>query len=516
MKYLRISASLLLVLACSLFSGTQSNLQVGSRTAIVYVPTTINNPAVVISMHGIGIPASMNQGMMQFEKIADTANFIVVYPEAEDLRWDLGSNKDIDYLMAIVDQLYQKHSIDRDRVYATGFSMGGMMSWYLSCKIPDKIAAIVPGNGYPMGGLSGCVETRHVPALQIHGNADNFVSYSGFVGNFMPAQRTRYGCPANPVKVSPYPVGVNGRNASQLAQPSKSFMETWAPCVNNGLQSEMSLLTVNGMIHDWATPNKANANEDATYTGKPFDVNGTWEAWNYMRTRSLKGSTPVIVVPAHRDSVFNGSFANGSTGWSLNVWGGTAQGAVDNGMYKIDVTATGDQSYSVQLVQNGIILEKGKSYSARFDAYASVARSIEVNMEMDVEPWTSYLPSVKSVDLTQTKKSYNVDFTMTMATNSNSRLAFNAGKATGSVFLDNITIREIDAPTATLGLQHNAIVSRIRLISPMGQTVRVIEGHVASLKGLDVSGLPAGLYLVQVESQGKILNHSRMMVGVNH
>jgi len=293
MKYLM----LILLLAGSVFAATSWTLKVGSRTAVIYAPDNRSNPALVISMHGIGGGTWWTPGAMQYEKIADTANFVVAYPAGANSAWDLTGTSDVNFILAIIDSMYNRYQIDRNRVYASGFSMGGMMSWWLSCKIPDKIAAIVPGDGYPLGGMSGCSEVRHVPVLQIHGTADDFVSYSGFVGSFMPAQRTRYGCPSTPVKTSPYPVEVNGRNAAQLAQGSKSFMEYYGPCEKDGLTSEMALLSVDGMIHDWATPDKLNTNDDTNYNGKPFDVNGTWEAWNFMKTHSLTGDIVVVVTP---------------------------------------------------------------------------------------------------------------------------------------------------------------------------------------------------------------------------
>jgi poly(3-hydroxybutyrate) depolymerase len=294
MKYLMMP----LLLAGSAFAASSWTLNVGSRSAIVYAPDQRDKPALVIGLHGMYGSAGWSQGAMQYEKIADTANFVVAYPGSEGSFWDISGDKDVNFILAIIDSMYNRYQIDRDRVYVSGFSMGGMLSWHLSCKIPDKIAAIVGGNGFPLYGMSGCSETRHVPALQIHGNSDTFVKYTDFVGSFMPAQRTRYGCPATPVKTSPYPVEVNGRNALQLAQPSKSYMEYYGPCEKDGLKSEMALLTVNGMIHDWATPDKANTNDvQPEYLGKPLDVNGTWEAWNWMRTHSLKGNIPVVVTP---------------------------------------------------------------------------------------------------------------------------------------------------------------------------------------------------------------------------
>lgn len=296
----------ILLIAGVASTATRSDLKIGTRTAIVYNPTGYKNPPLVISMHGMGIPASWNQGMMMFEKYADTAKdkFITVYPQGEDNHWDLGGTKDVNFIVAIIDSMVKRYGVDRNRVYATGFSMGGMMSWYLSCKIPDKIAAIVPGNGFPLGGMSGCSEVRHVPVLHIHGTADDFVKYTDFVNNFNPSQRTRYGCPTTAVRTSPYPAD---------KPTSLSFKETWSPCVKNGLRSEISLIHVTGMIHDWATPGKANANEDPKYKGKPFDIDGTQEAWNWMKLQSLAGTTGVSEKsssPAARFSV-EASFSAG-------------------------------------------------------------------------------------------------------------------------------------------------------------------------------------------------------------
>lgn len=276
------------------FAASRSDLKVGDRTAIVYNPTGYKNPPLVISMHGMGIPASYNQGMMMFEKYADTAKdkFITVYPQGVNNQWDLGSMKDVNFITAIIDSMYKRYGIDKNRVYVSGFSMGGMMSCYLTCKIPDKIAAAVPGDGFPLGGMSGCSETRHVPVLHIHGNADDFVKYTDFVGSFLPAQLTRYGCPAK-TTIKPYPAS---------KPTSGSYRDNYASCVKNGLKSEIDFITVDGMIHDWATPGKANANDDTRYKGKPFDIDGTQEAWNFMKQWSLNGGAMGVLEQASRAS----------------------------------------------------------------------------------------------------------------------------------------------------------------------------------------------------------------------
>jgi poly(3-hydroxybutyrate) depolymerase len=478
----------ILVVAGAAFAGTQWTLNVGTRTATIYAPDKRDSPALVISMHGLGGGAWWSVSAMNYKPYADTANFVVAYPNGESSQWDLGTMKDVNFITAIIDSMYNRYKIDRDRVYASGFSMGGMMSWYLSCKIPDKIAAIVPGDGYPLGGLSGCSETRHVPALQIHGTADDFVSYSGFVNSFLPSQRTRYGCPTTAVRTKPYPEGVNGRNASQLAQTSKSFMDYWGPCTKDGLTSELALISVDGMIHDWATADKANASDDVNYKGKPFDVNGTWEAWNFMRQWTLKGrTTQVATIPAHRDTIYNGSFALGTPGWTFNVWSGGAQGSVANGEYKIAIDSLGSGNSAIQLVQNGIILQQGKTYEVKFDAYAAANRTLEANVEQDVSPWTSYLSALKSFDLTTTKTTYSYTFTMTAPTDSNSRVSFNAGASKETVYLDNVSIKAVTAGVLAKGVS--------------------LTGRLSWSAGvLSLSGMESGsLQIVDTRGRGRII-----------
>lgn len=329
-------ASVLLTQVAS--AQTWTDFQVGDQTrkALVYVPEGIEAPPLLISLHGRGIPAGWNQGMMKFEPIADREKFIVVYPEANnDLNWDLGGTSDIDFVLQIIEDMSDQHGIDRKRVYASGFSMGGMFSHTLACRIPNVIAAIAPGNGYPLGGLHGCDESRNVPIFHMHGTADDFVKYSG-IHAFLNTRIQAYGCPSTPVRTEPYPEG---------AADSKSFKESWGPCPNeDGTESEVVLISVAGMIHDWATPGKANTNEDPEFNGKPFDIDGSEEAWAFLKTYSLDGKLGGPVdpggegtggTPSTDDPGAGGSDANDGTGGADTgpgvATGGAGSGAPANG-----------------------------------------------------------------------------------------------------------------------------------------------------------------------------------------
>ena len=215
-------------------------------------------------------------------------------------------------------------------------------------------------------------------------------------------------------------------------------------------------------------------------------------------------SKPTVTVPAHRDSVFDGGFGQDALGWTFNVWEGGAKGSVVNGEYKIEIDSVGMNNSGIQLVQNGIILQEGKSYQVKFDAYASAKRSLEANVEQDTSPWTSYLPALQSFDLTTTKTTYSYAFTMTNPTDSNGRIGFNAGASTESVFLDNVSIKEVAtgvsarAGVVTGGLRWSAGV----LVLPMTESgkLQIVDAKGRSrifdlVEGRASTGpLPAGIY----------------------
>ena len=184
------------------------NFQVGSTTRkmLVYAPSTIvPGRPLLISMHGYNQDIAYQQSQTKWELIAKENNFVVVYPGGINNSWDLSGTSDIDFILAIIDEMYERYGIDRDRVYLSGFSMGGMMTYYAATKIADKIAAFAPVSGYMMGGPN-TNSSRPIPIIHTHGTSDDVVSYSG-VSTCLNAWVTRNGCPTTAQVTKPYPVG---------------------------------------------------------------------------------------------------------------------------------------------------------------------------------------------------------------------------------------------------------------------------------------------------------------------
>jgi polyhydroxybutyrate depolymerase len=143
-------------------------------------------------LHGLGDVVANFQGV-GFQAVADTANFIVVYPEAlidplftQATAWNSGAgafgislNGDIDdvgFINALIDTMSAHYNIDQSRVFATGFSMGGFMSNRLACELNNRIASTASVAG-PLGGALDCQPGRAIPVCHFHGTDDTDVGY---------------------------------------------------------------------------------------------------------------------------------------------------------------------------------------------------------------------------------------------------------------------------------------------------------------------------------------------------
>jgi poly(3-hydroxybutyrate) depolymerase len=260
----RISVSLVITLILSaVVVAQQDSFLIGGlmRSYIVYAPSGISNPALVINMHGLGSNAAQQRAYTQFDKIADREKFIVVYPNGVSNSWDITANRDVTFILALIDTINAQYKIDRSRVYATGMSMGGYMSHRLGCAAAGVIAAIAPVSG--LNASYNCAPVRPMPVLQIHGTADSTVKYSG-VAATISGWVFKNGCPPTPQLTSPYPAS----NPN-----SKVRKDYYGPCSQN---SEVILLTVEGGGHAWPGG-----------LGLASDINASEEIWAFFKNHSL-------------------------------------------------------------------------------------------------------------------------------------------------------------------------------------------------------------------------------------
>ncbi len=177
-------------------NGTMT-VQGNLRKYVVYVPAIYYSQPqrvpLLIGLHGFGDNVA-NFSRICMSSIADTANYIVVYPEAltdpllGSTAWNSGAGAlgvivnntvdDVGYISRLMDTMIAHYTIDTNRMYVFGFSFGGFMTNRMAAEKANRITAAAS-----VSGLRGNYVTANpgvsVPYLHFHGTTDPTISYDG-------------------------------------------------------------------------------------------------------------------------------------------------------------------------------------------------------------------------------------------------------------------------------------------------------------------------------------------------
>lgn len=258
---------------------------------------------LVFNLHGLLMNATSQETYSEFSPIADRERFIVVYANGINNSWNTfnipyhGGVDDVGFLSALLDTLHKNYHINLNRVYSTGMSNGGFMSYRLACELSERIAAIASVTGSMTDSMMYyCNPSRPVPVMRIHGTNDLIVNYNGG-GNIMSVDTSnsfwiqRNNCPTNP-NVIQIPNIVTNDNCT--AEKS-----AWTPCDN---QSEVIFYKVNAGGHTW--PGAADM-----FGGIAGATNQDFEAseaiWEFFNQYDLQGKRePVSAQQPGRKTEF--------------------------------------------------------------------------------------------------------------------------------------------------------------------------------------------------------------------
>ncbi|MFN5900196.1 MAG: alpha/beta hydrolase-fold protein, partial [Planctomyces sp.] len=136
-------------------------LQVGQqqrRAVVVNAPVDGSKRPAVLVLHGGMGSAAVMRANSGFDRVAREQGFMVVYAEGtafagdERRAWNTGhllrrqvrDADDIAYFDALIDRLTQAHGADAERIYMTGGSNGGMMTFVYGVARAERLAAIAP------------------------------------------------------------------------------------------------------------------------------------------------------------------------------------------------------------------------------------------------------------------------------------------------------------------------------------------------------------------------------------
>jgi hypothetical protein len=193
----------------------------------------------------------------------------------------------------------------------------------------------------------------------------------------------------------------------------------------------------------------------------------------------------VNLVQPGQNMLANGDFSAGSNNWIFatnNTGAGTFN--VVTGACLIHITSAGTVSTDIQLRQSGLKLIQGKKYYLEFDGSAvGGTHIIEAKLGQDQSPFGIYYAA--SPALTPVRQHFVYSFTMTDATDLNSRLMFNMGGGARDVILDNVTVymaypTQVIVTLATLPGGLNVSMDGTNYTTPASLTCATNSSHTLS------------------------------------
>lgn len=151
--------------------------------------------AVVIALHGGG--GNATQMIKRFQDQAQEHSFLLVAPQGvgpSDKKGVWNSTgccgeatqqqvNDIEFIKQLIIDLQQYYSIDKKRIYVTGFSNGGMLTYQLANKLSQQLAAVAVVSGAMFNDQPTSLDAVPVPMMIIHGERDPVVPVQGGISS---------------------------------------------------------------------------------------------------------------------------------------------------------------------------------------------------------------------------------------------------------------------------------------------------------------------------------------------
>ena len=272
------------------------------RRFYLYVPNnySANIPIpVLFNFHGGGgDPISYMNYTSDMRGLAEANNFILIYPEAiadpntGSISWiDKATNgaprDEILFIESIINSVSSNYSVDLDRIYACGYSEGGIFSYELACRLNNYIAGIASVSGSMLTesersnlGFSNC-SPQHPTAIMLIPGTNDSNAHSLYQGCCLGwgldsyylsvDQITDYWTNYNTTDNNPSVSDVSNTNTSDGSTVQRKI---WS---NGQGGVEVQELKIIGGEHEWPG------------TSGNMDINANNEIWQFLSKFDKKG-----------------------------------------------------------------------------------------------------------------------------------------------------------------------------------------------------------------------------------
>ena len=237
------------------------------------------NAPVLFVLHGYTSRALWIMNYSGFQSIADEFGFLVIYPQGTLLpstgqtHWNVGgwttssTTDDVSFINSLINFIDDEYSIDPKRIYSTGMSNGGYMSYKLACDLSSKIAAVVSVTGsMTYETVDGCNPAHPTSVAQIHGLQDSVVSYYGSAWSKPIEEVMEYWANNNNCS--------NESNSSEITGSNGGGThDVFSECDN---QTSVELFLMIIMGHDWPSLNN-------------HDIQASTTIWDFLSKYDIDG-----------------------------------------------------------------------------------------------------------------------------------------------------------------------------------------------------------------------------------
>lgn len=242
------------------------------RSYILYIPKNLPEDApLVIGLHGYTSSPETFKNNFGWDKVAEENKFLMCYPQGTispytnyshwNARLTLSTVDDVGFLSDLALYLADEYNLNNDKLFVTGFSNGGFMSYTLGCERPDVFRAIAPVaglmseytyNSYNPQSLTAKNWLQYqpatpVPVCHIHGSADTVVPIKG-----MPKDSAAYGLwggGPSALETVKFWAGINECTPAETQKLTETATCTYYRNGTNG--NEVWYVTINGWSHYW-------------------------------------------------------------------------------------------------------------------------------------------------------------------------------------------------------------------------------------------------------------------------
>jgi poly(3-hydroxybutyrate) depolymerase len=230
---------------------------------VFYVPSGYNKPAVVFYVHGAGGSGPNFENETKGDSTANREKFIAVYPSAASNNgtgtWDdMQGTTNYPFFVAVIDTLKARYHIDTNRVYMTGFSQGGMISFVASCSYANVFAAVAPVSGHSN---TTCPLKRPISVFMTFGTSSQEMGLpSSFIAD-LNIWLTLDSCPSTPTITHPYPASNPNSGVTRVS---------YGPCAQG---TYVIMDSISGEGHQWPDASRLNQSDEVWAFFKQFSLN---------------------------------------------------------------------------------------------------------------------------------------------------------------------------------------------------------------------------------------------------